>query len=130
MYFQQEESWRGSCLLLDHVNDTFVTPVFNGSTSLRDASGHLIESTVKSVRRDQTVDDAYMEKLYSDTISLYHLDQPGKEEEAKTGGKADLGALPPTAVALLTVLVLAWVLIILYVVFYTLRRKQKERNRQ
>ncbi len=121
---------RAAQLLLDHVNDTFVTPVFNGSTSLRDASGHLIESTVKSVRRDQTVDDAYMEKLYSDTISLYHLDQPGKEEEAKTGGKADLGALPPTAVALLTVLVLAWVLIILYVVFYTLRRKQKERNRQ
>ncbi len=121
---------RAAQLLLDHVNDTFVTPVFNGSTSLRDASGHLIESTVKSVRRDQTVDDAYMEKLYSDTISLYHLDQPGKEEEAKTGGKADLGALPPMAVALLTVLVLAWVLIILYVVFYTLRRKQKERNRQ
>lgn len=27
-------------LLLDHVDHTFVTPVFSGSTSLRDASGH------------------------------------------------------------------------------------------
>lgn len=29
--------------------NTFVTPVFNGSASLRDASGQLIENVVKSV---------------------------------------------------------------------------------
>ena len=49
---------KASHLLLDHIDDTFVTPVFNGSASLRDAAGQLIENTVKSVRRGETVDDA------------------------------------------------------------------------
>ena len=64
-------------LLLDHIEDTFVTPVFNGSASLRDAAGQLIENVVKSCRRGETVDDAYFEKLYSDVNSLYRLDQTG-----------------------------------------------------
>ena len=49
-------------LLLDHVDDTFVTPVFNGSASLRDASGQLIEETVKAIRRKKPVDEEFMEK--------------------------------------------------------------------
>ena len=61
-------------LLLDHLDDTFVTAVFNGSASLRDAAGQLIEDVTKSVRRSQTVDDAYIQALYADTQSLYHLD--------------------------------------------------------
>ena len=50
-------------LLLDHTDDTFVTPVFNGSASLRDAAGQLIENTAKSVRRGETVDDSYWDSL-------------------------------------------------------------------
>ena len=42
---------KASELLMAHLDDTFVTPVFNGSASLRDGAGQLIESTVKSVRR-------------------------------------------------------------------------------
>ena len=61
-------------LLLDHLDDTFVTAVFNGSASLRDAAGQLIEDVTKSVRRNQTVDGAYIQALYADTRSLYHLD--------------------------------------------------------
>ena len=80
-------------LLLDNVDNTFVTPVFNGSASLRDAAGQLIENTVKSVRRKQTVDDAYFEKLYDDTISLYRLDQ-GDMGETVSGGRQKLG--PPS----------------------------------
>ena len=32
-------------LLLDNIDNTFVTPVFNGSTSLRNAAGQLIAGT-------------------------------------------------------------------------------------
>ena len=109
-------------LLLDNVEHTFVTPVFNGSASLRDAAGQLIENTVKSVRRKQTVDDAYMEKLYSDTISLYRLDQLGGQG-ASAGGKADLGELPRTAVILLLSLAGAWAFILLYVVWRSRRKR-------
>lgn len=110
-------------LLLSHVGDTFVTPVFNGSVSLRDAAGQLIETTVKSVRRKQTVDDAWIEALYDDTISLYRLDQPGSADAALSGGKAELGKLPGTAVALLASLAAAWVLILLYVAWGAVKRR-------
>ena len=40
-------------LLQRHTSDTFVTPVFNGSASLRSAAGQLIESTAKSARRKE-----------------------------------------------------------------------------
>ena len=38
-------------LLLSNTDNTFVTPVFNGSTSLRDAAGQLVENTVKGSGR-------------------------------------------------------------------------------
>ena len=102
-------------LLMSYTDDTFVTPVFNGSTSLRDASGQMIENVTKSVKRKQEINDAYMEELYSDMISLYRLDQGGVKEEL-SGGKAELGELPMTAKVLIGSLACAWVLIILYVI--------------
>ena len=111
-------------LLLDHLDDTFVTAVFNGSASLRDAAGQLIEDVTKSVRRNQTVDEAYIQTLYSDTQSLYHLDAV-----SPSGGKADLGPLPGTAVALLAGLGIAWVLILTYLVRQQLKRHRKASRR-
>ena len=109
-------------LLLDNVDSIFTTPVFNGSASLRDAAGQLIENTCKSVRRGQTVDDAYLDTLYRDVISLYRLDQLSTGGAA-TAGKADLGPLPPTAVALLTALAVAWTLVALYAVITAVKEK-------
>ncbi|MCM1175910.1 MAG: extracellular solute-binding protein [Blautia sp.] len=113
-------------LLLDNVDNTFVTPVFNGSTSLRDAAGQLIENTVKSVKRGQTVDDAYIEKLYADTISLYRLDQSGSRNTPSASGKAELGKLPATSVVLLSSLAGVWCLILLCL----LRQAVKKRRNQ
>ena len=112
-------------LLMAHTQDTFVTPVFNGSTSLRDAAGQLIESTAKSVRRNETVDDAYFEKLYKDTQSLYRLDQL-QSQQSRTDG-SDLGRLPSTAVALLVTLVVVWVLIGLYTLYEQIRKKRAKK---
>ena len=57
-------------LLLDNTDNTFVTSVFNGSTSLRSAAGQLIEDVNKSVRRGQTVDDAYLDNLFEEVSGL------------------------------------------------------------
>ncbi len=95
---------------LDNIDRTFVTPVFNGSASLRDAAGQLIEDVTKSVRRKQTVDDAYMEKLFHDTTALYRLDQIS----AAADGPAELGPLPQEALVLLVTLGAVWLLILLY----------------
>lgn len=100
---------KASELLMAHLDDTFVTPVFNGSASLRDGAGQLIESTVKSVRRGETVDDAYISKLYSDVTSLYRL----KRGSTATGEKEELGPLPVTAKLLLGSLITVWVILLL-----------------
>lgn len=112
---------KASRLLLDNIDNTFVTPVFNGSASLRDAAGQMIENTAKSVRRKQDVNDAYMEKLFSDVTSLHHLDQI----ETSSAGKSDLGPLPPTAIFLLASLGAAWICILFYVLLQTLKKKNK-----
>ena len=106
-------------LLLSHQEDTFITPVFNGSASLRDAAGHLIESVTKSVRRKETVDDAYLEALFADTRSLYHLDSL-----TPSGGKTDLGPLPAASAALLAGLVTVWVLLLLWALFQWKKRRK------
>ena len=97
-------------LLLDNVENTFVTPVFNGSASLRSASGQMIENVTKSMRRKEVVDDAYMEKLENDVISLYRLKVEGNAS-SPSGEKADLGPLPATAKFLLGALGGVWLLI-------------------
>lgn len=114
---------KASRLLLDNTDHTFVTPVFNGSASLRDAAGQMIEIVTKSTRRKQTVDDAFMQKMFEDVTSLYRLDQ----KNMSSVGKTDLGPLPRTAVLLLTALAVTWAGILLYVISEALK---KRKNRQ
>ncbi len=109
-------------LLLENTGNTFVTPVFNGSTSLRNAAGQMIEDVTKSVRRKKTVDDAFIEALFADVTSLYRLDQI--EAAGASGGRTELGPLPGTAAALLWSLAGAWVLILLYVLSAAIRKKK------
>ena len=107
-----------SKLLLENTEHTFVTSVFNGSASLRDAAGNLIESVCKAVRKKKTVDDSYIDDLFAETISLYHLDQI-----SHVGAKKDLGPLPATSKLLLGTLGCTWLLIGSYVLIK--RRKAK-----
>ena len=109
-------------LLMANTDNTFVTPVFNGSASLRSAAGEMIESVTKSTRRKQTVDEAYMEKLFADMTSLYRLDQI---QSALSGGTPDLGELPQTAVMLLSALGITWVMILLYVSIEWIKKKKR-----
>lgn len=114
-------------LLLDHLDDTFVTPVFVGSTSLRDAAGQLVENTVKAVRRGQTVDDAKIDSMYEEVSSLYRLDQTGAQRGGMAADEADMGALPRTSVILLASLAAAWILMIAYGAGRSLKRKRNRR---
>ena len=99
-----------SKLLLENTDKTFTTPVFNGSTSLRNAAGQLIEEVAKSVRRGETVDEGYLDELFKSVTSLYRLDQ---RSVTATDGSS-LGPLPGEARALLAALGAAWVGIALY----------------
>ncbi len=106
-------------LLIANTENTFVTAVFNGSASLRDAAGNLIESTCKAVRRKEVVDDAYIDRLYEQTVSLYHLDQIGLATDNK-----DLGPLPLGSKILLATISTAWIII----AYYYFRSIKKNNN--
>ena len=106
-------------LLRDNTDNTFVTSVFNGSTSLRNAAGQLIEDVNKSVRRGQAVDDAYLDELFTEVSALYRLDQITASD-----GKAELGPLPAASKALLTALALCW----LGMGIYALAQSRKNRR--
>lgn len=76
-------------LLLDNLDNTFITPVFNGSTNLRNAAGQLIEEVAKSVRRNQTIDQKYIDSLYERMSTLYHLDEISPSENGSSKIKFD-----------------------------------------
>jgi len=114
---------QASELLLDNTDHTFVTPVYNGSASLRNAAGQMIEDVTKSVRRKKTVDDAFIDKLYADMTSLYRLDQISAQGSGAVGDE-DLGPLPATAVMLLGALGLTWALMGIYLLAGALKKKK------
>lgn len=112
-----------SKLLIDNIGNTFVTPVFNGSASLRDAAGQMIENTVKSIRRKETVDGKYFDKLFDDVNALYRLDQTAGHTSSE--GKSDLGELPDASKALLFILVAVWVVMGAAVGIAAVRKRKK-----
>ncbi|MBE6968526.1 MAG: extracellular solute-binding protein [Ruminococcaceae bacterium] len=95
-------------MLIENTENTFTTPVYNGSASLRDAAGQMIEDVTKSVRRKQTVDEKYLEELFADVTSLYRLDQHTADPAAAAGDVQ--GPLPKESRILLGSLALAWLL--------------------
>ena len=112
-------------LLLNHMEDTFVTPVFNGSADLRQAAGQMIEETAKGARRKKEMNDAFIENLYRDMTSLYHLDQikvTGGDENETAEDTPDTPIAPESRVLLAAIAVI-WILI----GFFRLREHRKEK---
>ena len=107
---------KASKMLLDNIDNTFITPVFSGSASLRNAAGQLIEEACKAARRNQTVDDAFVDATYGKIISLYKL------------GKKDLGKLPSGSVILIVTLSAIW-LALSGEILYSLHKKRKNRKK-
>lgn len=110
-------------LLMANTENTFVTPVFNGSTSLRNAAGQLIEDVNISVRQGKTIDEAFLDNLYADVTALYRLDQTGSAQ-----GKVSFGPLPGEAKALLIALAAVWLLLGAYAAGNYLKKKNPKKN--
>ena len=115
-------------LLLDNTDHTFVTPVFNGSTSLRNAAGELVENVTKSVRRRKTVDDAFIDALFSDVTSLYRLDQiqglAGETDDGDENADKNLGPLPAGSKWLLILLAGTWAVLLAGLVTRVIKKKR------
>ncbi len=95
-------------VLLDNIDNTFTAPPFNGSTSLRNAAGELIEGAAKAARRGKTVDEAYIDYLFEDTKALYRLD---RNIVSTVSGKETDAPLPAASKALLAILAATWLIL-------------------
>ena len=120
-----------SDLLRSNIANTFVTPVFNGSASLRSAAGQLVENVCKSARRKEEMSDAYIEKQFKDVSSLYRLDQikaAGETEDGETAEeetKAGWNELPGVSKALLITVPCIWILLAGLSILRSKKDKQK-----
>ena len=122
-------------LLLKHLDDTFVTPVFNGSASLRSAAGQLIENVCKSARRKEEMSDAYIEKQFNDVSSLYRLDQikvtasaaddVEMSDEARKDSTTGWNDLPGESRALLITVPCIWIVITGFSLYRAKKTKRK-----
>jgi multiple sugar transport system substrate-binding protein len=107
-------------LLIDNTENTFVTPVFNGSATLRNEAGQLIETVAKSARRNETIDEAYFEEIY-ETARL-------NVDKTSTVSKAELGEMPFVSSLLIWMLIVIWLLLILYVITNAIRQRKNSRT--
>ena len=110
-----------SRLFIENIENTFITPVFNGSANLRNAAGQMIEEVTKSIRRKQTVDEEYIENLFVKMGKMYHLDSVGTQDYEKR----DLGEYPAISIALLASLGAIWVSIGAYFLYGCIKKRRK-----
>ena len=108
-------------LLLINTDNTFTTPVFNGSTSLRSAAGNLVELTVSSATKNRVINEDFMELLFTRVTSLDKLDQIVTKEGPK---KQEFGELPNESKILIGGLAAVWVLIGTYFGYTTIKKKK------
>ena len=107
-------------LVLDNIDNTFVTPVFNGSASLRNAAGQLIEETVKAARRKKTVDDEFIASLYDEMTSLYKLNEINRDPSTIVKYKS----MPKASVVLLISIGATWIGIGSYFAYQIVKKRK------
>ncbi len=112
-------------MLLANTDNTFTTPVFNGSASLRSAAGQLIEEVTLGVRRKQTMNEEFLDSTFAKVSSLYRLD----DITASGVGKRELGPMPSESKALIIVLILVWIAIITYFCIEKFREYKKTKSK-
>lgn len=114
-------------LLLNNIENTFVTPVFNGSASLRSAAGQLIEDVTKAVSRGKTVDESFMTELFDNMSSLYRLDQISNLGKSTA---VEDEPLPTESHVLIITLATLWIGIAAYFVSEKIRLKKLEKSKK
>lgn len=111
-------------LVLENIDNMFVAPVFNGSASLRNAAGQLIEEVTKAARRKKTVDDEFVTKLYDEMISLYKINEINRDPSTIVKYKT----MPTASIVLISVISATWLFIASYFVYRIVKTRKMNRK--
>lgn len=103
-------------VILDNIDNTFITPVFSGSSLVRSASGYLIQGIYKPKYKGSSGIDL----LFEDTYSLYNLNTVVNEDsKSLNNSNSKVGYI------LIGTIVIIWVGIGIYVILDKSKNKQK-----
>ena len=116
-----------SKLLLNNLENTFITSVFNGSANLRNAAGELIEETAKMVRRKgiESITDDFMEATFSKMSTLYHLDEISVGDSNPV--KLEFDGLPKESIIGISILGSVWMFIGVYFIIDLIKKNKKSK---
>lgn len=104
-------------LLIENTDNTFITPVFNGSMSLRNAAGQMIVKSCKDAAlSNKTITSSYVYTLYPEMTALYHLN---------LGTANELGEMPTASIVLISVIATIDTALI---VLFTINKFKRKRN--
>ncbi len=105
-------------LTLDNVNNTFITPVFNGSSYVRDSGSYLIEAVCNTRGKFKTFDE--MDKLFDSCIVQNNL---GALINIENVDKAK-PSISPIIITTFVIMGVAWVSMSAYYLYDKLKRKR------
>ncbi len=120
-----------SKLLIDNTENTFVTPVFNGSASLRNAAGQMIEEVTKAAKRKIEVNDKYINDLYKSMKTLYKIEEKAETddsenvENSKADERMELGELPIESKIFLISIVMVNFSVFIYFIIGRIKKSKK-----
>ena len=126
---------KASKLFIENIDNTFITPVFNGSANLRDAAGQMIEEVTKAINRKKKVDDKFIAELYDDMTALYHLndiapvtDGGETNEDISAKKMAALGDMPTGSIVLIASFAAVWLGILATFIVIRIKNRKKPRE--
>lgn len=111
-------------LTLENIDNTFVTPVFNGSASLRSAAGQLVEEITMAGRQRKELTKDLIDSQFTSVNSLYRLDSIGSASCRET----ELGELPSFPKYLLISIASIWFVIVLSLIVRLFKAKKTNKN--
>ena len=110
-------------IVLDNIENTFISPVFNGSSDVRDAGAYLVEGVCGNNKRYKTSEE--IDKLYEKCIEKYGL----QELINKTTGNVERKPISKESIILLVSLGIVWILLGSYVLNDKVIKKKRNNKK-
>ena len=106
-------------LVLDNIENTFISPVFNGSSDIRDAGAYLVEGVCGNNKRYKTAEE--IDTLYEKCIEKYGL----QDLINSTTGNVERKQISKESIILLVSLGVVWILLGAYVLNDMVLKKKR-----
>ncbi len=121
-YLKNEKEYKvkidATKVILNNIDNTFITPAFNGSSLVRSAAGYLIQG----IFRPKYMGKDGIDLLFDDTYTLYKINTLGNSSSNNNTKTSSVGYI------LIGTLAVAWIGIGAYVLYEKLKNNSKNKK--